>query len=821
MSDTILHHPSTEFNTQTAPQRTLTDDLSDARALLARLHRGGEFWYYSRAAGSGYEQDWRGTGEHGRPRRAWLENDHVYFSVNPHRAIPKTNAAGETRNAAWVRGTAENVYAINCLFVDLDAKETITEAEWLPYYVAPDVTGMKKQAARGALQQAQTAAIDKALVQDLAGYKRRAFDAVVHAPRRPSAVWDSGGGYQAVWLLDQTVTIDDTNRADVKHMVRAWVALVGGDPAASDLNRVLRLPGSVNRKPKYGPDGHDVRFVWCDLDLAYSVDELAGLLPMPTAAGSDQTATTPRPKVYVPSGLPQDLGTFGDVPQLPRHPAIEAYNTSTDLRDLLLQYGYTDAGSDRMRRPGGTSGSVQLRTGNTSLHFSSSDPLYSTRRITPAHVLAVYEYDGDAAAMLTALTGVQRPPVAMDEAQKWRLLAWAQSRVARDLLRDVYDIRRPDGYLRTIEALIVLAAERECWGCVPGMRAVAERCNASGQNISRHLTWLNGTLFQTWQTDRGMYVDLSLLYWMAEAHPYAKCYTPTICDDVDAYAIGDSVFAGEKQGPVTLSVGVRFQHDTLQHDAFVPVAYLHGISRRLAPTVLLRSLGHAGRVAWAAVLEAPGITRAEIAEQSGVSGRTLEKTLLQMERAGLVTAAEDADGAKQYTLADDAAARLEDLLPHMTSYKTGMRYAEIAEGSRATWLYKKMVELDTERKAAIRKAGGDTDKRAACARLYDVKLDELDAKLDACDTRQVYLCAALIDAGIRPAKGRRKPWLRWDRQEMDRESVTLAADLQSLGGTRSDKIRMATMAGWTPTEINQAMRPSVVALVPQLAAAGD
>lgn len=73
---------------------------------------------------------------------------------------------------------------------------------------------------------------------------------------------------------------------------------------------------------------------------------------------------------------------------------------------------------------------------------------------------------------------------------------------------------------------------------------------------------------------------------------------------------------------------------------------------------------------------------------------------------------------------------------------------------------------------------------------------------------------------LAPGARRAHVWQRWDRQEMNRECVMLAADLAAMGGSRADKLRMATMAGWTPEEVMQALRPSVLAQLPQLAA-GD
>lgn len=380
---------------------SLSSQLDLALRLLERMHTGGDWWLYSRPQGKGYESDWRKAGSHRPPRASWLARDHVFFGVHPHADIPTKNAQGKKRDQRWVRGTVHNIAAVNALFAELDAKDTILQGEWLPYYVTPDVGALEKAQARGALQKAQTAAIDAALPLRLDEYKQRALAALHTAPVRPSACWDSGGGYQAIWLLDATLPVTDANRSDVASLQKEWVRLIGGDPAASDLNRVLRLPGSINRKPKYGPHGHPVTFVWCDLDLTYAYAALAALVaPLPPAPATSRT-------VYVPAGLPAALGEFAEVPDLPMHPAIEQYNAAVDLRTLLLQYGYTDAGPGRMHRPGGNTAGVQLHASNTASIYSSADPLWCGRRITPAHALCVFEYDGDVKAMLAGLTSGQ------------------------------------------------------------------------------------------------------------------------------------------------------------------------------------------------------------------------------------------------------------------------------------------------------------------------------------------------------------------------------------------------------------------------------
>lgn len=74
----------------------------------------------------------------------------------------------------------------------------------------------------------------------------------------PSLVWDSGNGLQALWLLDNPWVIEsDGERAEAAGLVRDWLRTVAAHAhrigrwkvdAVHDLARVLRVPGTTNRK---------------------------------------------------------------------------------------------------------------------------------------------------------------------------------------------------------------------------------------------------------------------------------------------------------------------------------------------------------------------------------------------------------------------------------------------------------------------------------------------------------------------------------------------------------------------------------------------
>lgn len=62
----------------------------------------------------------------------------------------------------------------------------------------------------------------------------------------PSLVIDSGNGLHVYWILAEAVPATPENVASIEAVNRALVARFGGDPAAINVDRVLRVPGTVN-----------------------------------------------------------------------------------------------------------------------------------------------------------------------------------------------------------------------------------------------------------------------------------------------------------------------------------------------------------------------------------------------------------------------------------------------------------------------------------------------------------------------------------------------------------------------------------------------
>ena len=369
------------------------EQLALFQLLAAELHRGAKFvmlWtpngdtYYDAAgeANTGKDSFYVPVGQPLQPPAYW-QGRNLYFGVNGLGIVRPRNKASHN----------EDVTHVNALLAEFDGKDFIDEHEWQPFYVLPDLAGMTDAKARGELTKAETAAIDAAYKVNPTVYKARALAHIRLLSIRPSACWDSGGGYQCVWLLAETIAVDAANYDQVAKLQKKWTAFVDGDRAASDLRRILRVPGSLNYKPKYAPNYPLVTFLWCDLDCRYNVGELDALLP----------AETPKAKakaIHIPAGVElKPIAPF----TLPKHPVIDAYNKATNLHELLLGLGYSDAGDKRMNRPGADTAGLELNTDNTATIYSTADPLFCGHRITPAHALCAYTHAGNVDAMIAAL----------------------------------------------------------------------------------------------------------------------------------------------------------------------------------------------------------------------------------------------------------------------------------------------------------------------------------------------------------------------------------------------------------------------------------
>lgn len=223
----------------------------DGIELLAHLHRGGTFGYFWHMLGK--RTDWYKVGSSVQlPGGA-----NVYWGVHPTRVIPATNSSGQAVESSAVRAQLPVVAAINCFFVEFDAKD---------FGGSKDLT--------------RTFIADQVFVQ-------------------PSILIDSGGGFHAYYTFEQPFMLDtDAKRATVDRLQKAFVIATGGDKGAKDLCRVLRVPGTLNTK--YATP-RPVRIV-DDNGYLFDYQELADLIEFhaPPIEGKAQL----RP---APAGMPQSV----------------------------------------------------------------------------------------------------------------------------------------------------------------------------------------------------------------------------------------------------------------------------------------------------------------------------------------------------------------------------------------------------------------------------------------------------------------------------------------------------------------------------------
>ncbi|MBD5832149.1 ATP-binding protein [Janibacter melonis] len=115
----------------------------------------------------------------------------------------------------------------------------------------------------------------------------------------PSLWVHSGGGLYPWWLLDQPAILDDTTRPQAADVSAQWqqalkrsAERLGYEYGAGvgDLPRVLRIPGTVNRKTDTDRPCRVVE----DTGTAYTLDELLAGLTAATPALAHQPAPAPR-----------------------------------------------------------------------------------------------------------------------------------------------------------------------------------------------------------------------------------------------------------------------------------------------------------------------------------------------------------------------------------------------------------------------------------------------------------------------------------------------------------------------------------------------
>lgn len=257
---------------------TLAIDQEAARdALLLHLMRGGTFGHYWTPDGTPYTNkegkvitprytQWFDAADPKPPIAAWSDKN-VYWGVHPcsQKGIDPAIKPNKQRSSVAI------VEAVNCCFSEFDGKDFLQPDEYAPFLPA-GFNGAPTDEQRGMVEDACKAAFPLAPTT----YKARAWARIEQMPLRPSVIVDSGGGYHVYHLLADAVPVTNDNRQHISDVQGAWVQLVGSDPKSKDLARVLRYPGSFNRKPAYG-DPLPVLIVEADMGRLYALADFEQL----------------------------------------------------------------------------------------------------------------------------------------------------------------------------------------------------------------------------------------------------------------------------------------------------------------------------------------------------------------------------------------------------------------------------------------------------------------------------------------------------------------------------------------------------------------
>ena len=429
--------------TQPTPPATHTPAQTPHSALFAALHQGSGHAYFWQAAGK--ISTWFEAGEPVPPPSS---ND-VYFSVNL-----AARAGGEHS-----RG---KVAILGCIYAEFDAK-------------------------------------------DFTGGKPATLAHVEALSPAPSALVDSGGGYHCYWLLTEPWLLSsDAERERARRLQARWVKHMGGDKAASDIGRVLRVPGSLNCKPEYGTPRP---VVLLDLrnDRRYDVADLEALLPAPEPAPAPAARAVVR----------QEPATGPRTGRASASEVIARFNAEHSVESLLASYGATRTGDGHACNCGvAHSHDTQLAvtSGGLVVFFSARcqwAPARTDRNGRPiADAFDLYvmvEHTGDKTAALKAINPIAGASAALRlrEAERKREArrddATETLQAARDRAAEDTELRPCD---RAVLHALLTTAGHKAW-CRPSKARIVEASGYSLGSVKRAMMRLESLGYFTSEGDGG------------------------------------------------------------------------------------------------------------------------------------------------------------------------------------------------------------------------------------------------------------------------------------------------------------------------------
>src|SRR5665213_609978 len=236
-------------------------------------------------------------------------------------------------------------------------------------------------------------------------------DALTHTNWPAPIYADSGNGAHLLYRID--LTNDDAATSLISGVLHALSKRFSDDAAKVDASvsnpaRVTKLYGTVARKGPHSTLRTHRQSRIIDLPEKIEVvpevklKELAGQIASPKADSWD--GTTQRGNLEGLTGAAKVSGNGEAFKQSVQSSVIDTWNAAHHLRATLEGYGYTPTGGNRYKRPGGASGSVNLKDGYA-FHHSSNDPMQhggvggaSCKRSDSFDLFVEHEHGGNRAA---------------------------------------------------------------------------------------------------------------------------------------------------------------------------------------------------------------------------------------------------------------------------------------------------------------------------------------------------------------------------------------------------------------------------------------
>jgi hypothetical protein len=234
----------------------------------------------------------------------------------------------------------------------------------------------------------------------------------------PSLLVHSGGGLYPWWLLEDAAEVTDDSRAQLEALSAGWQKVIGATAArlgyhygtgVGDLARVLRVPGTTNRKEGRERPCRVVEDAGTVYTLGELLDALRAAQPRQEAdlAGL-QDSPGPGPFTSLWEGIATDS-------------PLDRFAASTSWAALLARYGFTRCTArhgpniaECFTRPGEPSSTCSAHTLTANPHAlvvhseNAGLPTGGGQKLTKARVVAHMEHGGDLAALRAVLLDQER-----------------------------------------------------------------------------------------------------------------------------------------------------------------------------------------------------------------------------------------------------------------------------------------------------------------------------------------------------------------------------------------------------------------------------